>query len=398
MSQVNLNESHKIETKQLDMPSYLLCGPGPSNPHPRVMQAMSFHASSHFFQSFWDLLVETQELLRYVFQTDNEMTFAVSGTGSAAMECGVSSIIEKGDTVVVCSRGYWGVRMVELCERIGANVVELDGEYGVAFTYDELEMAVLEHKPKMLLMTHGESSTGVLQPMEGIGKLCHDNDCLLYLDCVVTFGGVPVLVDDWEIDVCLSGSQKCLSTPPGVSPITFSDRAVKAMEARSTPCASFYLDALEIFKYWSPEARKYHHTASIQVLFALRESLRLIAEEGLENVYVRHKECADLLAEKINELGLEFFVKEESQRIGVLNTIIIPEGIDNKAMRAWILEEYNLELAGSLYPTIPADIMRIGLMGYNSRREVVNSVVAALTIGLKRFGYSIPEEKKEEED
>eukprot|EP00003_Mantamonas_plastica_P007448 TRINITY_DN1625_c0_g1_i6.p3 TRINITY_DN1625_c0_g1~~TRINITY_DN1625_c0_g1_i6.p3 ORF type:complete len:171 (+),score=66.51 TRINITY_DN1625_c0_g1_i6:1035-1547(+) len=170
------------------------------------------------------------------------------------------------------------------------------------------------------------------------------------------------------------------------------------MEARSTPCASFYLDALEIFKYWSPEARKYHHTASIQVLFALRESLRLIAEEGLENVYVRHKECADLLAEKINELGLEFFVKEESQRIGVLNTIIIPEGIDNKAMRAWILEEYNLELAGSLYPTIPADIMRIGLMGYNSRREVVNSVVAALTIGLKRFGYSIPEEKKEEED
>eukprot|EP00003_Mantamonas_plastica_P007447 TRINITY_DN1625_c0_g1_i5.p1 TRINITY_DN1625_c0_g1~~TRINITY_DN1625_c0_g1_i5.p1 ORF type:complete len:232 (+),score=36.00 TRINITY_DN1625_c0_g1_i5:57-698(+) len=165
MSQVNLNESHKIETKQLDMPSYLLCGPGPSNPHPRVMQAMSFHASSHFFQSFWDLLVETQELLRYVFQTDNEMTFAVSGTGSAAMECGVSSIIEKGDTVVVCSRGYWGVRMVELCERIGANVVELDGEYGVAFTYDELEMAVLEHKPKMLLMTHGEvSPADLLQP------------------------------------------------------------------------------------------------------------------------------------------------------------------------------------------------------------------------------------------
>jgi alanine-glyoxylate transaminase/serine-glyoxylate transaminase/serine-pyruvate transaminase len=318
---------------------------------------------------------EVQELLRFVYQTKNELTIPVSGTGSAAMEAALCNFIEPGDEVVIGVNGYFGERLCDMAGRYGATIRRMEKPWGTVFSPDEVEAELKKKPAKLVALVHGETSTGALQPMEGMAKVVHGHDGLLIIDCVTSLGGVPVKIDEWEVDIAYSGAQKCLSCPPGISPLTVSERARQVMRNRKSPVANWYLDLTMVERYWGDE-RTYHHTAPISMNYALREALRLIYEEGLEARFDRHRRHAELLWVGLEELGFGMHVPLE-HRLPPLTTPRLPEGINETDIRKQLLAEYNIEIAGGL-GQLGGQVWRIGLMGYSSRSENVTLLLAAL--------------------
>ncbi|NES82185.1 MAG: alanine--glyoxylate aminotransferase family protein [Moorea sp. SIO2B7] len=375
ISEISINDQHRLLAPQLDIPPRLLLGPGPCNVYPRVLGALSLPTIGHLDPCFLSLMEDVQTLLRYAWQTNNQLTIPVSGTGSAAMEATLANIVEPGDVVLVGIMGYFGHRLVDMASRYGADVQKLMKPWGEVFSLDELREGLETHRPAILALVHAETSTGARQPLEGIGELCREYNCLLLVDTVTSLGGVPLFLDKWGIDLAYSCSQKGLGCPPGIAPFTMSPRAVEKMQKRSTPVANWYLDMSMLTKYWGNE-RTYHHTAPINMNYALREALRIVAEEGLEARWKRHQANAELLWEGLADLGLVCHVEEEF-RLPTLTTVRIPEGVDGKAVSGKLLGDYNIEVAGGL-GELGGKVWRIGLMGYNSRPENVLILLEAL--------------------
>jgi alanine-glyoxylate transaminase/serine-glyoxylate transaminase/serine-pyruvate transaminase len=376
----DVDNSRRIATFQLDMPPRLLLGPGPSNIHPRVRQALAMNEVGHLDPAFIELMNETQELLRYVWQTDNAFTIPVSGTGSAAMEAGLANCVESGDVVLIGVNGYFGERLCDMASRYGADVRRIERPWGEAFSLEEIGAALDEHRPAIFGLVHGETSTGVVHPMQGIGKLCREFGALLLLDTVTSLGGAPVFLDRWHVDIAYSGSQKCLSCPPGLAPLTLGERALEKLNRRKTKVANWYLDMSLVGKYWGAD-RTYHHTAPINMNYALREALRLIAEEGLENRWERHRSNAEMLWDGLEELGISCHV-DKAIRLPSLTTPVIPDGVDGKAVSSYLLQNFNIEIFPGL-GQLAGKVWRIGLMGHNSRPENVLLLLSALEKALE---------------
>ncbi len=370
-----ISDTHRIQTHQLDVPPRLQLGPGPTNAKPRVLQALGMRQVGHLDPKFIELMNENQELLRYAWQTDNQFTIPVSGTGSAAMEASIANTVEPGDIVLVGVNGYFGLRLVDMVGRYGGDVRQIDKPWGDVFSLDDLRAGLEQHRPAILALVHAETSTGACQPLEGIGDLCREFDCLLLIDSVTSLGGVPLMLDDWGVDVAYSGSQKCLSCPPGIAPLTLGPRAVEKLNNRQTKVANWYLDMSMLSKYWGDE-RTYHHTAPINMNYALREALRLVAEEGLEARWARHQANAELFWAGLAEMGIDCLVPHE-YRLPSLTTVCVPDGVDAKAVAGRLLREYNIEIAGGFGP-LAGQIWRVGLMGFNSRPENVKLLLSAL--------------------
>jgi alanine-glyoxylate transaminase/serine-glyoxylate transaminase/serine-pyruvate transaminase len=344
--------------------------------HPRVLRAMAQPLVGHLDPDFLRVMNETQELLRYVFQTQNQLTIPISGTGSAGMEAALCNFIEPGDRVLIGVNGYFGERMCEMAGRYGAQVDRLERPWGDVFAPDEVEDALRGHGYKLVAFVHAETSTGALQPAVGeIAAACHQHGSLLVLDCVTSLGGVPVKIDEWGVDIAYSGTQKCLSCPPGLAPLTVSPAARQVLRARKTKVANWYLDLTLVEKYWGAE-RTYHHTAPITMNYALREALRIVLEEGLEARWARHRANAETLWTGLEELDLPPFVPL-SHRNPTLTTCHLGPGIDDSIFRRRLLDEYNIEISGGFGP-LKGKIFRIGLMGFSSRRENVALLLTAL--------------------
>ena len=347
--------------------------------HPRVLRAMASPLVGHLDPYFLEVMERTQELLRYVFETENKLTVPISGTGSAAMEAAVANMVEPGDSVLICINGYFGGRLVDMAERYGADVATIQRPWGEVFTPEEVRDAMEKTPAKIVGIVHAETSTGALQPLEDIARVVHDQDALLLVDAVTSLGGISVGVDEVGIDICYSGTQKCLSCPPGLGPLTLGSNAIDVLKNRKHKVANWYLDLSMIEKYWGSE-RTYHHTAPISSNYALYEGLRLVAEEGLSARWERHQRNAELLWEGLQELGLEPHVKLE-YRLPTLTTVKIPKGVDEAAIRGRLLQDYNIEIAGGL-GELSGKVWRIGLMGHSSSRENVTLLLAALRSSL----------------
>lgn len=354
----------------------LLLGPGPSMVSPRVLRVMATPLLGHLDPQFLAVMDEVQQLLRFVFQTKNELTVPISGTGSAGMEAALCNFIEPGDRALVAVKGYFGGRLFEMAGRYGAQVDKIERPWGEVFTPEEIEAALRGKNYKLLAIVHAETSTGAWQPqIAEIAAATHRHGALLVLDTVTSLGGLPVEIDNWEVDVAYSATQKCLSAPPGLAPLTLSPRAREALRNRRSKVANWYLDLTELEKYWGKE-RTYHHTAPISMVYALREALRLVAEEGLKTRFARHRANAELLWEGLEAMGLPLLVPEE-YRLPTLTTPKVPPGVDDAAVRRLLLNEYNIEIAGGFGP-LKGQVWRIGLMGFSSRRENVTLLLAAL--------------------
>jgi alanine-glyoxylate transaminase/serine-glyoxylate transaminase/serine-pyruvate transaminase len=341
----------------------VLMGPGPSNVHPRVLQAMAQPTIGHLDPQFLALMDETMELLRMVFRTRNPVTFAVSATGSAGMEAAFVNMLEPGDRVVVGVNGVFGERMVDVAGRCGAEVRRVEAPWGRILDPEDITRAIRECSPKLVAVVHAETSTGVRQPLEEIQRAVHEAGALLLVDCVTSLGGVDLRIDDWKIDLAYSGTQKCLSCPPGLSPVTFGERALACFDTRKSKVQSWYLDIGMIRRYWGGE-RLYHHTAPINALYGLREALRLVAEEGLDRRISRHARNAAALHRGLEAMGLGLFA-QEGYRLPSLTTVVVPKGCDEAAVRSALLEEFSLEIGGGLGP-VKGKVWRVGLMGETS--------------------------------
>ncbi len=362
--------------KDLDPSPRILLGPGPSTAAPRVLRAMATPLIGHLDPQFLQLMNEVQQLLRYVFQTENELTIPVSGTGSAGMEAALCNFIEPGDQVLVAINGYFGERLYDMAGRYGAHVDRLDRPWGQVFASDEIKAALKRKKYKLLALVHAETSTGALQlAIPEITAAAHDQGTLVVLDTVTSLGGLPVEIDAWQVDIAYSGSQKCLSAPPGLAPLTISPRARDVLRSRQTRVANWYLDLSLLDKYWGDE-RTYHHTAPISMNYALREALRMVAEEGLETRFARHRANAELLWAGLEDLDLPPMVPVE-YRLPTLTTPQLSPAIDDATTRRRLLEDFNIEIAGGFGP-LKGKIWRIGLMGFSSRREYVTLLLSAL--------------------
>src|SRR6516162_8123129 len=353
----------------------LLLGPGPSDAHPRVLAAMATPLLGHLDPEFLVLMNETQDMLRQVFRTQNRLTFPVSGTGSAGMETCVVNLIEPGDKMVVCVNGVFGQRMTDVAQRAGAVVATVERPWGEVFDLNQLREVLLRMRPKVLGIVHAETSTGAWQPLEGLGKLCHEFDTLLLLDTVTSLGGVPVEIDGWEVDAVYSGTQKCLSCPPGLAPVSFSPRAVEAINRRKTKVQSWYLDMAMVQRYWGEE-RFYHHTAPITMIYALREALRIVLEEGLEARWARHMKNHLAMKAGLAALGIRTLAAEGHQ-LPQLNAISIPAGADDALTRKQLLNDLGLEIGGGL-GEFKGKAWRVGLMGYNARPDNVYLLLSGL--------------------
>lgn len=362
--------------QDLNVTPRILLGPGPSMVSPRVLNAMSFPTIGHLDPEFLTLMKEVQDLLRFVFQTENELTVPISGTGSAGMEAALSNFIEPGDNVLVAVLGYFGERLYEMSGRYTDNVDRIERPWGEVFDPDEIKTALGQKKYKVLALVHAETSTGVLQKgIAEIAEAAHQQGTLLVMDTVTSLGGMPVEIDNWDVDVAFSATQKSMSGPPGLAPLTVSPRAREVLRNRTTPVGNWYFDLSLLEKYWGDE-RTYHHTAPINMNYGLRESLRLVAEEGLEERFARHRANAEMLWAGLEDLDLSLMVPEE-YRLTTLTTPIVPPGVDALEVRQQLLNNYNLEIAGGFGPLV-GKIWRIGLMGYSSRRENVLLLLAAL--------------------
>jgi alanine-glyoxylate transaminase/serine-glyoxylate transaminase/serine-pyruvate transaminase len=347
----------------------------------RVLRAMAHPLVGHLDPKFIELMKEVQELLRYTFQTQNQMTLPVSGTGSAGMESTVANLLEPGDTIMIGVNGYFGERLCDMASRYGATVNRLDKPWGDVFTPEEIDAALKKQPAKVVAIIHAETSTGALTSLEGMAEVVHKHGALLLVDCVTSLGGIPLKIDEWDIDIAYSGTQKCLSCPPGLSPVTIGERAREAFHQRKTKVANWYLDMTMLEHYWGDE-RTYHHTAPISMNYALRESLRLVYEEGLEARYQRHRENSQMLWDGLEDLGLKLIVPIE-RRLPSLTTVAIPDGVNDMEVRKRLLEDFNIEIAGGL-GAFKGKAWRIGLMGYSSRKENVVLLLSALQRLLKK--------------
>ncbi len=353
----------------------LLLGPGPSDPHPRVLAALAAPTLGHLDPQFLGYMDDIQRLLRALFRTENALTFAVSGTGSAGMEACLVNMLERGDRVLVAEHGVFGGRMANIATRLGCDVTRVQAPFGEALDVSRVCDAIAASQPKLVAVVHAETSTGVLQAIPDITAAARKAGALSLVDCVTSLGGVPVDIDAWQVDLAYSGTQKCLSCPPGLSPVTFSERAVATLRARKSPVVSWYLDATLLLDYWGQE-RAYHHTAPINMLYALREALLVLREEGLDAAFARHMKCHRALVAGLEAMGLTLPVAARN-RMPQLNVVQVPNGIDEIAVRRALLRDYGIEIGGGLGP-LKGRVWRIGLMGHSARRINVMAFLSAL--------------------
>ncbi len=354
----------------------LLLGPGPSNAHPQVLEAMSAPLIGHMDPEFLEVMADIKSMLQNAFQTENHLTFAVSAPGSAGMETCLVNLLEPGDEALICVHGVFGNRMSDIVERCGAKLIRVDAPWGKAIDPEQVKQALEQHQPKLVAIVHAETSTGVLQPMAEISKLTKDAGALLVVDAVTSFCGTELRVDEWGIDAVYSGSQKCLSAPPGLSPVSFSERAVTTILKRNSKVQSWFLDLSLVSNYWQGAKRAYHHTAPVSSMFALKQALQLVMEEGLENRYARHWEAHQLLKAGLEDLGFEFLV-EEGFRLPMLNAIKLPSHINDQEVRSKLLNHYRIEIGAGL-GDFAGKVWRIGLMGENARPQAVDQLLSAL--------------------
>ncbi len=374
---------------QLTPPSRVLLGPGPSDVPPRVLEAMSAVTVGHLDPAYLEIMDETRRLLRAVFRTDNELTMAVSGTGSAGMEACVCNLIEPGDEMVIGVNGVFGGRMRDVAERCGATVHPIEKPWGQTLSADEVAETLSAHpRTKVVGIVHAETSTGAGQPVPEIARVAHDAGALLLVDTVTSLAGMDVRVDEWGVDACYSGTQKCLSCPPGLAPVTFSPAAVEAMERRRTKVQSWYLDMAMLRRYWSDE-RVYHHTAPVNMTYALREALRIVLEEGLDTRIARHETNHRALRAGLEAMGLTYI---PDRPLPMLNAVSIPEGTDDARVRKRLLHDYGIEIGPGLGP-FKGRAWRIGLMGHACTRRNVLLVLGALEEALQDEPVDVPEGK-----
>ena len=366
----------------LESKSKILLGPGPTNIDERVRRALSEQTISHLDPDFFNILDNISDLLREVFQTKNKITFAVSGTGSAGMEMAMANVLEKEDKILVLKNGVFGERMSDVASRYGASVIEMSVDWGQTFDQEKVVEKIKSIKNlKAVSIVHAETSTGALQGLSYIGNYLKTTDVIFIVDTVTSLSGIDVKTDDWSIDVCYSGTQKCLSVPPGLSPITFSNKALSKIQQRTTKIASWYLDLTMLINYWGSE-RVYHHTAPINMLYALNEGLSICHEEGLDRRFARHKENGDYFDSKLEEMGIKPFIdKTKYSSLPMLKSIFIPDGIDDSSFRQNLLLKHNIEIGSGLGPT-KGKIWRIGVMGHNSRKDIIDTLFNVLGLYL----------------
>lgn len=364
----------------------LLLGAGPANVHPRVLRALATPLVGHLDPDFLQILDDCKAMLQHVFRTNNDLTIAVSGTGGAGMETCVVNLIENGDPMIVCVNGIFGQRMVDVARRAGANVTVLERPWGEVFDVNQIAEELRKVRPKVLGIVHAETSTGAWQPIADLGKICRETETLLLVDTVTSLGGVPVEVDQWQIDAVYSCTQKCLSCPPGLAPVSFGSRALGVINRRKTKVQSWYLDMSMLQRYWGEE-RFYHHTAPISMMYALRESLRVVMEEGLEARWARHQLNHRALKVGLAAMNITYAASERNQ-LPTLNAVRIPEGVDDMSVRKQLLNEFGIEISGGL-GDFKGKVWRIGLMGYNSTPNSVLLFLAALEQCLMKQGIKL---------
>ncbi|MBV6642487.1 MAG: alanine--glyoxylate aminotransferase family protein [Cyclobacteriaceae bacterium] len=354
----------------------LLMGPGPSCVPNEVYEALSTPSLGHLDPHFIRIMDDIKTSLQTLFQTKNKLTIPVSGTGSAGMETCFVNLVEPGNKVLILSNGVFGKRMQDLAGRLGAEVDVLEFEWGTPVVPADVEKKLEGSKYDLIAVVHAETSTGVRNPVEEISKIVTKTGALFLVDSVTSLGGIPVKVDEWKIDAIYSGTQKCLSCPPGLSPVSMSDRAVKKIMDRKSKVPNWYLDLTMIINYWAGEKRAYHHTAPINMLYALNEAVHLILDEGLENVYKRHAEIHEYLGKELEKIGLNFYV-EKAYRLPMLNAVTIPDGVDDASIRTHLLKNHQIEIGGGLGP-LAGKIWRIGIMGHTARKENVDRLIKGL--------------------
>lgn len=366
-----------------------LMGPGPSDVHPRILSALARPTIGHLDPEFVAMMDEVKTLLQYAFQTKNELTIPVSAPGSAGMETCFVNLVEPGDKVIVCQNGVFGGRMKENVERVGGTAIMIEDEWGKTIDLNKVEEALKANPDtKVLAFVHAETSTGASSDAQSLCKLAKQYDCLTIVDAVTSLGGTELRVDDWGIDAIYSGTQKCLSCVPGISPVSFSEKAIEAIKNRKTKVQSWFLDLNLVMGYWGANAKRaYHHTAPVNALYALHESLVMLKNEGLENSWARHKKNHLALKAGLEAMGLNFVVDENS-RLPQLNAVTIPEGVDDAAVRSQLLNEFNLEIGAGL-GALAGKVWRIGLMGFSSRSENVILCLSALEATLSGMGANI---------
>ena len=375
--------------KSFHPPVRTLMGPGPSDVNPRILEAMSRPTIGHLDPAFVAMMDETKELLRYAFQTDHDLTMPVSAPGSAGMEACFVNLVEPGDKVIVCQNGVFGGRMKENVERCGGTAVMVEDEWGKAVDTGKVEEALMANPDaRVLAFVHAETSTGAISDAEALAKLAHAHDCLVIADTVTSLGGSPLKVSEWGLDAVYSGSQKCLSCTPGLSPVTFSDRAVEAVKKRKSKVQSWFLDLNLVLGYWGGGAKRaYHHTAPVNTLYGLHEALVVLEEEGIENSWQRHQSNHLALRAGIEAMGLSFVV-DEAERLPQLNSVSIPDGVDDATVRSRLLNDYSLEIGAGLGP-MAGKIWRIGLMGFASNSRNVLNCLGALDAVLSDMGAPV---------
>jgi alanine-glyoxylate transaminase / serine-glyoxylate transaminase / serine-pyruvate transaminase len=366
-------------------PKRLLLGPGPSEVDPEVLASLALPPLGHLDPALLAMMGELQEMLRGVFQTKNRLTLALSGTGTSGMEAALANSIEAGDGVVVGVAGYFGDRMCQIVERLGGRLTRVDAEWGSALDPQQMRDAIQQVRPRVVCAVHAETSTGVCQDLGEIGQAAHEVDALVVIDAVTSLGGQLLRVDEWGIDVCYSGSQKCLGAPSGLAPFTMNERALEKAGRRSNPLQTFYLDAMLLSKYW--DERQYHHTISAPLIYSLHTALRLLHEEGLEKRWRRHHLNHRAFRAGVESLGLGLLPNEEIS-LWPLNAVKLPGSLDETAIRAALLNEHSIEVGGGLGP-LKGKLLRVGLMGYGSQQEFVLQLLAALEQTLKGQGHIV---------
>ena len=359
----------------------LLMGPGPSCVPPEVYDALARPTIGHLDPTFIGLMDEIKQLLQQVMGTTNKLTLPISGTGSAGMETCFVNLVERGDKVLILQNGVFGMRMADVAERLGAEVDVLEFDWGKPVDVEAVRSKLADTSYAIVAVVHAETSTGVCNPVDQIGALVADLDTLFLVDAVTSLGGIPVELDAWHVDAAYSGTQKCLSCPPGLSPVSFSKAAVAKLQNRTSKVPNWYLDLSMIINYWDGAKRAYHHTAPINMLYGLYAALKCVVDEGLETVYTRHKQAHEQLLAGLEELGFSMLVDPE-YRLPMLNAVVFPEGIDEAALRSSLLQESSIEIGAGLGP-LAGKIWRIGIMGHTARPENVSRLLDALAAALK---------------
>ncbi|GLV35904.1 Alanine-glyoxylate aminotransferase [Carabus blaptoides fortunei] len=372
-------------TKPLVVPNKLMMGPGPSNCSPRVLHGMGYPVLGHLHAETLQIMDDVKDGIKYMFQTRNPLTLCVSGTGHAGMEAALNNTLEPGSKALIPTNGIWGCRAADMAQRCGATVIKLEGTPGKSFAIKELKNAIESHRPDVLFITHGESSTGVLQPLEGLGDICHKYNCLLVVDSVASCGGTPLFMDKWGIDVLYTGSQKVLGVPPGITPISFSPLAERRLFSRKSPVSCYYWDMKLLGQYWGcfeGKPRIYHHTVPASLLYGLREGLAQICEETLPKSWQRHEQCAKHLTDGLTELGLQMYVQASSDRLPTVTAVCLPQMLDWKKVISYAMDKHSLEISAGLGPTSGVAV-RIGVMGYNATPENVERTLSVLDEAIK---------------